>query len=352
MHSIHINEPFLLENESFLTRSTIGFSTYGKLNERRNNVVWVCHALTANSDVQDWWAPLFGENKLFDPNQYFIVCPNNLGSCYGSSGPAQAEENEDALYGDFPTITTRDMARWHDLLRQKLGIEQIHVLVGPSLGGQQALEWAILQPKVFEKVVLIATNAQHSPYGIAFNESQRWAIENDPTFSLPSPDAGKEGLALARSIAMISYRSYVGYSTTQKEATIPNGKTHNAASYQRYQGKKLAERFQAHSYHLLSRAMDSHHVGRGRISIEDALSNIQAKTLCVGISSDSLFPTCEQKFLAQHIPQAQYVEIDSLFGHDGFLTESPQLSWVLQSFLEEEDIYSKSINQSFENQIL
>lgn len=333
MHTIKGSEPFVLENDQVLSTWTIGFHTYGKLNDERDNVIWVCHALTANSDVLDWWSVLFGKGQLFNPDDYFIVCPNVLGSCYGSSGPAQGEGVQKALLLDFPEITTRDQARWHDLLRQKLGIEKIHLLVGASLGGQQALEWTILQPNLFDKLILIATNAQHSPYGIAFNESQRWAIENDSTFYNGLKDGGKKGLELARSVAMISYRSYEGYGRTQKEDQLDKTKQFKVAGYQRHQGKKLANRFSAHCYHLLSRAMDSHNVGRGRGSVQKALQQIQAETLVIGISSDQLFPTSEQRYLAKEIPGALYMEIDSGFGHDGFLIEGKQLQLIIHWFL-------------------
>lgn len=333
MHTIKGSEPFVLENNQVIPSWTIGFNTYGKLNENRDNVIWVCHALTANGDVLDWWSVLFGKDKLFDPNEYFIVCPNMLGSCYGSTGPASGEGSQKALLNDFPDITTRDQAKWHALLREKLGLQKIKVLVGASLGGQQALEWSILEPNTFEKLLLIATNAQHSAFGIAYNESQRWAIENDPSFYNGLIDGGKQGLALARSIAMISYRTYEGYQSTQGEENTDKSKGFLSANYQRYQGDKLAKRFSAHSYHLLSRAMDSHNVSRGRGTCEEALSQVKAETLVIGISSDQLFPVLEQQFLAKNIPDAQYMEIDSRFGHDGFLIEGKQLSVIINWFL-------------------
>ncbi len=334
MYLFKSKEPFQLENGRVLESFSIAYQTFGTLNQEGNNVVWVSHALTANSNVMDWWSGLFGPSKLFDPCRYFIVCPNILGSCYGSSGAATSENGEPPLLEKFPEITTRDMAAFQDKLRHVLGIQKIQLLIGPSLGGQQALEWAILKPELFDNLVLLATNAQHSPYGIALNESQRWAITSDPTYANGNPEGAKNGLALARSIAMISYRSYKGYVQTQSEETAELKSEFKASSYQRYQGQKLANRFSAYSYITLSKAMDNHNLGRGRGSVTEALTEIQADTLCIGITSDDLFPTSEQRILAQYIPHAIYREIHSDFGHDGFLIEADQLTNIIRNFLE------------------
>ena len=323
-------EPFVLESGGEIPLLDVAFETFGTLNEDASNVVWVCHALTANSDVLDWWPQFFGIGKLFDPEKHFIVCPNALGSCYGTTGPTTFEKSG-PLLNNFPFFTTRDMARVHERLRSYLGIDQINTLIGASLGGQQALEWSIESPSRFKNIILIATNAEHSPYGIAFNESQRLAIYSDPTYG--KIDGGKNGLKIARSIALLSYRSYKGYLNTQSEESNNVTDNFKASSYQRYQGEKLAQRFDAHSYVALSKAMDSHNVGRGRESIVDALVRITANTLVIGISSDQLFPPPEQKRLARYIPKSNYYEVDSDYGHDGFLVESKELEQVLADFI-------------------
>lgn len=323
-------EPLVLESGKEIPFLDVAFQTFGNLNEDASNVVWVCHALTANSNVLDWWSQFFGTGKLFDPGKYFIVCPNALGSCYGTTGPTTFEKGG-PLLNDFPFFTTRDMANVHERLRIYLGIEKINTLIGASLGGQQALEWAIDSSENIENLILIATNAKHSAYGIAFNETQRLAIYNDPTYG--EIDGAKEGLKIARSIAMLSYRSYEGYNKTQTETDFSVVDDFKASSYQRYQGKKLAERFDAYAYISLSKAMDSHNIGRNRISIEHALSQIESKTLVIGISSDILFPVSEQKWLAKKIKRASFYEIDSDFGHDGFLVESNELEQALADFI-------------------
>lgn len=333
MYSFYSNNPFLLENGEQIENLTIKLHTFGTYDATKNNVIWVVHALTANSDPTDWWNGLFGKYCIFDPENYFIVCVNSLGSCYGTTGPASPTVNKRPLLEKFPFFTTRDMAKVYQLVRKHLDIQSINTLIGSSLGGQQAMEWAIAEPEVIENLVLIATNARHSAYGIAFNESQRLAVYSDNTYGNGKISGGRAGLITARSIAMLSYRSYYGYEKTQTNPGNHVKENFLAASYQYYQGQKLANRFDAYSYVALTKAMDSHNVGRGRTSIENALQEIKAKTLAIGISSDQLFPVNEQKFLAANIPYAVYGEIDSDFGHDGFLIETEQLESLIKDFL-------------------
>jgi homoserine O-acetyltransferase/O-succinyltransferase len=326
-------QPFILESGKKLSGLQIAYSTSGKLNNNKDNVIWVCHALTANSDAEAWWCNLIGSGSLFDPSKYFIICANILGSCYGTTGPLTIDpEKNKPYYLDFPQITIRDMAAAHELLRGHLGIDKIHTCLGGSLGGQQALEWSVSKPDLIKNLVLLATNAVHSAWGIAFNESQRMAIKADPTWKDESPEAGREGLKAARAIALLSYRNYTTYSHSQSDEDNEKLDGYKAISYQNYQGEKLVNRFNCHSYWYLSKAMDSHNIGRGRGSIEKALQTIKAKTLLIGITSDVLFPVSEQIFLSKHIPNAAYNEIDSLFGHDGFLIETEKIGNAIKHF--------------------
>jgi homoserine O-acetyltransferase len=225
------------------------------------------------------------------------------------------------------------MARAHDVLRQHLGIERIALGIGGSLGGQQLLEWALEQPALFDRLVLIATNARHSAWGIAFNEAQRMAIQADITWGRRSTQAGIEGLRAARAIALLSYRNYDAYQVTQTDEDLAKTDRFAASSYQRYQGEKLIRRFNAYTYWTLSKAMDAHNVARNRAeNVEAALATISAQTLVVGISSDVLFPVSEQRFLAEYIPDAQYHEIDSAYGHDGFLIEVDALGLLIEEW--------------------
>lgn len=328
------NAPFQLENGQSLSGFHLAYHTYGQLNTPRSNVVWVFHALTANSDVVSWWPGLVGEGKLLDPAKYFIVCVNMPGSCYGSVGPLEKKPgSEELYYHSFPELTIRDMVHMYQALRQYLGIGKIYMGIGGSMGGQQLLEWAIEEPGTFEYIIPIATNAWHSAWGKAFNASQRWAIEGDATWPNDHPEAGMEGMKIARSMALLSYRHYQTYDLFQSDEAPFATAGYKAGTYQRYQGEKLAKRFNAFSYHRLSSSMDSHHVGRGRFDAVIALQRIAAKTLVIGIETDILFPLSEQEYLARHIPGARLAVINSLYGHDGFLLEFEIIEKEILEFL-------------------
>lgn len=329
----HYKQPFDLELGGQLPGFQLRYTVLGKLNAERSNVVWVCHALTGNSDFTSWWDDLFKAGSVFDPNNYLIICANVLGGCYGSTGPLSLHPTTGKpFFHSFPTLTNRDVVRAFDLLRESLQLEKIHTLIGGSLGGQHVLEWAIQQPDVFEHIVPLACNAVHSPWGIAFNEAQRLAIEADATWKENDERAGKEGLKAARAIGMISYRTYETFASLQAEKNNETTDLFRAATYQRYQGEKLANRFNAFSYFLLSKMMDSHNVGRSRGSVEEALHLIQAKALVVAIKNDVLFPERELEFLQKHIPHAHLEVLTSLHGHDGFLVEAEQLNAALRKF--------------------
>jgi homoserine O-acetyltransferase len=335
-HTFSYSENFSLEAGGTLPGFQLQYTTYGTLNPARDNVVWVCHALTANAEPQDWWAGLFGSGKLYDPAEYFVVCANMLGSCYGSTGPLSVNPlTGEPFFHDFPMLTNRDMVRSFELLRQHLGLRQIHTLIGGSMGGQQALEWTIVEPGLVRHLVQVASNAQHSPWGIAFNESQRMAIRHDATWAERSPAAGLNGMRTARSIALLSYRHYRTYAATQQEPSSEKIDDFRASSYQQYQGEKLARRFNAFSYWTLSKAMDSHHVGRRRGSVEAVLRAIKTRCLFVGIDTDGLFPPDEQRWLAQRVPHARVAILTSAYGHDGFLVETEQLTREIQRFYAE-----------------
>ena len=336
-HTYIYKKRFQLEGGLSLPHLEICYNTYGTLNADKSNVIWVAHALTANSDVFDWWEGLFGENDLYNPNDYFIVCANNLGSCYGTTGPLSINPATNSpWFSYFPIVTIRDMANTLEVLKEHLGIGLIHTLIGGSQGGQIAQEWVLQNLKVTKNLILIATNAQHSPWGIAFNESQRLAIKADRTYYSNTVNGGEKGLQAARSIALLSYRNYHTYNSTQKNTDHNTINNHAAASYQRYQGEKLVKRFNAYSYVRLSEAMDSHHVSRNRcFSLETALLDIKIPTLVIGVTSDLLFPIQEQHLLTKYIKNSSYKEIDSLFGHDGFLIETAKLTEHIKQFYNE-----------------
>ena len=322
-----------LESGKALDEVHIAYHAYGKLNSEKNNAVWIFHALTANSDAEDWWSGLVGEGKIFDPKKYFIVCATILGSCYGSSGPLTINpKTGKPYYNSFPQVTIRDMVSAHKLLQQHFDINKIAIGIGGSMGGYQLMEWAIRDPTLFEKIILLTTSAKESAWGIAIHTAQRLAIETDPTWQDDAPSAGAKGLKTARAIGMLTYRNYEQFVKTQDdgEHKLDDFK---ASAYINYQGDKLVNRFNAQAYRILSKAMDSHNVGRGRGGVEKALAMITAKTLVIGISSDILCPISEQKHLAEHIKNAKLVIIDSSFGHDGFLIESEVISKEISDFI-------------------
>lgn len=296
-------------------------------------VVWICHALTANSDPEDWWPEMVGPGKGIDTDRFFVVCVNMLGSPYGSEGPARINpETGKPWLLDFPKVTVRDMIKAAIEVRKSLGIDRIFLLIGSSIGGFQALEWAITEPTVFDHCVFIATAPRISPYFTAMNEAQRMAIEADQTFRAAKDlSGGAAGLRCARAQGLISYRSYEGYRLTQWEEDPDTLFACRAASYERYQGEKLVRRnFDAYSYYTLSNALDSHNVGRGRGGVAKALDTIKAHSIIITIDSDNLFPVEESRVWNKLVPGAEYIEISSRFGHDGFLLETERLTEILR----------------------
>lgn len=321
-----------LESGERLTRFQLSFTTQGQLSPTMDNVVWVLHALTGDANAHEWWSGLIGEDKFFDPTKHFIVCANLLGSCYGSTNPLSINpDTGDPYYYDFPQLTTRDLAASLEKLRVHLGIQQIHTLIGGSLGGQVALEWAYSLKDQVKNAIIVASNAKASPWIIGFNESQRMSIESDSTWGQKAPDAGKRGLEAARAIGMLSYRHPETFIQNQGE-TEEKRDNFKISSYLRYQGKKLANRFNAFSYWVLSKAMDSHDVGRNRGGTAKALTEIPSNVLAVGVDTDVLFTSQESLFIAKHVPKGSYREIRSIYGHDAFLIEFEQLNYILKSF--------------------
>lgn len=329
---------FTLESGVTLPGYHLAYTTHGKLNAAKTNVIWIFHALTANSNPLEWWPGLVGDGKFFDPAKYFIICVNKPGSPYGSISPLSINsQTNQPYYHDFPLFTINDMIKAYQQLKNHLGLKKIFVALGGSTGGMQLLEWAIEEPELFEHIVPIATNAVLSPWAIAFNASQRMAIEADNTWLERRPDAGQKGLAAARSIALLSYRHYNGYDITQGRdkafVALTNDVNYASDNYQRYQGLKLVNRFNALCYYRLSQSMDSHDVGRKRGGVENALQKITAKTLVIGIQSDVLYPITEQEYLQKTIPGAELLNIGSDFGHDGFLLEYEKIETALRKFI-------------------
>lgn len=359
---ITFSEEFRLESGDILPQVTVAYETYGKSNNTGTNAILICHALTGDAHASDyhyngngrstdtvsskqkgWWNELIGTGKAFDPSSHFIVCSNILGGCYGTTGPTSINPITGKKYGaDFPQITVRDMVNLQHKLLTSLGVNKLEIVTGGSFGGMQVLEWALMFPDYVERIVPIATSAQHSAWCIGLNEAARKAITDDPLWEngnyISQPGAG---LSTARMIAMISYRSAESFnkkfgraiSRNESLACTNSDSKFQVESYLRYQGEKLVNRFDANTYLCITRAMDSHDVARGRGLLREVLEKIKAKTLCIGINSDILYPASEQKQIAALIPNAKYFEIDSIHGHDAFLIEFEQMNKAIANFL-------------------
>ncbi|KAF3311254.1 homoserine O- acetyltransferase [Orbilia oligospora] len=397
---------FTLESGVTLKQAPVAYKTFGELSSSGDNVMVVCHALTGGADVGDWWGPLVGPGKALDTSRFFIVCLNNLGSPYGSVSPVTTNPETGEPYGpEFPLTTIRDDARIHKLVLDDLGIKQVAVVIGGSLGGMIALEWAYFGAKYVKNVVALATSARNSAWCISWGEAQRQSIYSDPVYDdgyydpLHQPVAG---LAAARMSALLTYRSRNSYeSRFGRNAPDPSRITHqsgvrqpsspseehwanhnegfragrklqsapgspvssrgsngeyngrhkspifSAQTYLRYHADKFVKRFDANCYIATSRKMDTHDVSRGRAdSIPEALAIIEQPALIVGIESDGLFPFSEQQELAEYIPNAQLSTIYSPEGHDAFLIEFKTVNEAILGFMNEvmPDIMEREVN--------
>lgn len=328
------DKPFQLERGATLPRLEVAYHTFGTLNADKSNVVWVFHALTANSNAMDWWSGLLVGDKSINADEYFIVCANILGSPYGTSSPLSINPASGSPYFSlFPLITIRDMVKAHQLLRKHLGIEKIAIGLGGSMGGFQTYEWAIQEPETFDKLILVASAPKESPWRISVHAAQRMAIEADSTWRDSDMNAGAKGLAASRAIGMLSYRNHEIFEKTQSD-TEEKFDNFAADSYMRYQGEKLSKRkFNGFLLWNLTKALDSHDVGRGRGGLDFSLSKLTIPVLQIGIVSDLLFPIEEQKHFSKKIPNVSFHAIESMYGHDGFLTESKQINRLIETFI-------------------
>ena len=339
---------FELECGETLEEVRLAYRTWGK---PRRSAILICHSLTHSADADDWWPGLIGRGQPFDPEHDFVLCSNVLGSCYGTTGPSSpipaasaaaapspqqvSEPGERHYQADFPPPSIRDIvhlqARWLD----QLGVDRLELVTGGSMGGMQALEWALLYPERVETIVPIAVSGRHSPWCIAISEAQRHAIRADQRWRggyYPANDPPVAGLSVARMIAVCSYRSWASFGS-RFGRDLRDQETFQVESYLRYQGQKLTERFDANSYVALTRAMDSHDVTRGREgNLDQVLATIQQPALVISVASDVLYPPAEQQELSCHLPNATLGTIESPHGHDAFLIEIDQLAKMISSF--------------------
>jgi len=346
-------DSFELESGRVLAGVQVAYQTWGTLNAERTNAVVVFHSMTGDSNAASWWNSIIGPGRAICTNTYFVVCANLLGSCYGTTGPTTVNPSTgDAYRGDFPICTVRDQVQIQRRLISRLGVKNVECVIGGSLGGFMALEWAILDPSL-KKVIAVTTSGRHSAWCIGWTEAQRQAIYSDPfwnegNYSPASPPTA--GLASARMIAMLSYRNPASFSTRfgrekvlsdrgalastdQKNGVDDVQDVFSVESYLRYQGQKLADRFDANSYVRLTQTSNSHDLSRGRGTYLEALRSIKQQVLVVGVDTDILFSLEEQRELANGIPGAELAIIESPHGHDAFLLEGDTLNGIIKKWL-------------------
>ncbi|MBK5288348.1 MAG: homoserine O-acetyltransferase [Acidimicrobiia bacterium] len=348
--------PHVLETGGRLAPITVAYETWGVLNADRSNALLILHALTGDSHAAGptgpghaqpgWWQHVIGPGLAIDTDRFFVVCPNVLGGCQGTTGPASDDPATSAPYGsNFPVITIRDQVVVEAALATQLGIDRWSAVVGGSMGGHRALEWAVSFPDRVPRAVIIACGAQATAEEIALCALQARAIRADPAFRggdyyAAAPGEGPwRGMSLARGIGQVSYRSEIeldqrfGRGHQGDENPLEGGR-YAIESYLDYHGAKLGHRFDANTYITLSQAMNHHDVGRGRGGIPAALRRIAGSVTVAGITSDRLYPLRLQAELVELIPAADTLHvIESLDGHDGFLTEHEQVSAIIRSAL-------------------
>ncbi|MGB6058461.1 MAG: homoserine O-acetyltransferase [Microthrixaceae bacterium] len=352
---------FPLEGGGYLDHIELAHEQWGTLNEDQSNAVLICHALTGDSHAAGragpghpapgWWDALIGPGRAIDTDSHFVVCVNVLGGCQGSTGPASNDPATGKPYGSqFPMISIRDIVRTQAALSDQLGIQAWKCVIGGSMGGMQALEWATMYPERVRSTVVASSTAQASAQQIAWSHIGRGVIESDPGFRGgdyydADPGSGPHrGLELARMIAQVTYRSDEVFTerfgrTLIRPLDFGVGTLFDVEGYLEYHGAKLVQRFDANSYLRLNRAMDLHDLGRGRGGIDNALQRIAGPMLVVTVRSDSLYPPVQQMELHEGLVAAggigDLVEIDSPHGHDGFLIETAQMAPKVRKFLEE-----------------
>jgi homoserine O-acetyltransferase len=344
---------FSLEGGGELAKVDVAYEVWGALNGDRSNAILVLHALSGDSHAAGpagpghalvgWWDGLIGPGAAIDTNRYFVVCPNVLGGCQGTTGPASEGPDGERYGSRFPVITIRDQVAVEVALADSLRIETWAAVVGGSMGGMRVLEWCIGQPDRVARAVVLAVGAAASADQIALCSLQVRALRSDPAFQggdYYDTDARPvDGLSIARGIGQYTYRTGAEFEerfgrVPQDEEDPLKGGRYSIESYLQHHGEKLAQRFDPNSYVLLSEAMNHHDVGRGRGGIAQALRRVRAEVTVAGISSDRLYPLAQQEELARHIPNCRAAQvIDSEAGHDGFLLEVEQLGEVISAAL-------------------
>lgn len=318
-----------LESGETLRDVVVAYRTWGRLAPGGGNAVLIEHALTGSANVDEWWPGLIGAGRVLDPSRDFIVCANALGSCYGTSGPLSG------LGPAFPSITLRDMVALEERLSDHLGVSRWSLVIGGSLGGMRALEWGASAPTRVGSVIALGAPAKHSAWAIGWSAIARKALRADPSFRngrYAADDPPRGGLAAARAVSMVSYRSPECVEFRFGRRAASDG-AFEIEAWLDHHGESFVDRFDANSWLALSRAMDTHDLARGRASsVADALKGLQIPALIVGITSDALYPYAEVERLARDWPGASFARLESPHGHDAFLIEQEQVETLIRSF--------------------
>jgi homoserine O-acetyltransferase len=347
-----------LDDGTVLAPVTLAYETWGQLNAAADNAILLCHALTGDAHARDeaapddpragWWNPLVGPGRVFDTTRFFVICSNVLGSCYGTTGPLSPHPLDGQPYRlRLPLVSVGDMVRAQAILLERLGIKRLAAVAGGSLGGLQALEWALAFPEMVERAIVIAASLRLSAQGLAIDAIARQAIMGDPAWQngdYPTGAGPTVGLGIARMLGILTYTTAEGLEERfgRQLATRPSpwptfGPRLDVETYFLHQGEKLVRRFDANSYLYLSSAMDRYDAAEGRGSDAAALARVRADVLALGVDSDWLYPARQVREMADGISaaggRARYAEIHSLHGHDAFLKEWEQLDAILRPFL-------------------
>lgn len=359
VHRWTMGTSFVTEFGAVLEDIEVVYETHGSLDRTGANAILVCHALTGDTHAADgdgrpgWWGGLIGPGRVLDTDRYYIICVNVLGGCQGSTGPASVAPGEAHVYGArFPVVTIRDMVNVQYALLQQLGVSKLQLVIGGSMGGMQALEWTVMQPDYVERAAVIAANPAFTAMGLAYNEVMRQAIVSDPDYRHGNyAQVGvspAKGLAIARMIGMITYRTAELFQQRLGRDLGPEGLADfQIGRYLRHHGDKLVERFDANSYLTLLRAMDLHDIGRNRGGLAGAFTRIRAELLWIGIDQDLLYPPEELRrateLAVRSGVRARYNQLSSIYGHDAFLLELPQLSQLLHPFLTQDRAVQQAV---------
>ncbi len=352
----HHAQPFSFENGQSIQELTLRYETYGNPNKERSNAILICHALSGDhhcagyhkgASKPGWWDNMIGPGKPIDTDKFFVICSNSLGGCQGTTGPSSINPQTGKPYNqDFPRISIRDMVKAKKLLLDYLEVQELHAVVGGSMGGMQVMQWMIDYPEMNARILILASTARQSTQAIAFNEVGRSAIHQDPNWNHGNytPEQGPDtGLAIARMMAHITYLSNRGLESKfgrdrKQEASNLTDVEFEVESYLRHQGRSFVNRFDANTYLHFTKALDTFDLYGEKNDLTEAFQNVSARVLAVGFTSDWLFSPEENREIIKALLKlgrnASYAEMEADLGHDSFLLESEEYFNLVRAFLD------------------